>query len=1252
MTNSTARLALLSSASSAIMICLIPGTAFAQATTCSQVAANITCVEGPTTVLTGTASSGTTVVPGPGLVAINTTAPSTIVYTGAGPISTTGIGAVDLTSTGGALSFAPTATGTAVDVRTAGGVGANGVTLNTPGQAATVNVGNIATSGTSSFGVLSTGGTDLTLRTGNVATTGSTSRGIQATNQTGAVNITAGNLTTTDRAISVITAATSNATVVAGNISSGTSGVLVNGNNVNITTGNVAAANGFGVVGQGLAGGTGGVVVRTGTVTSTNGAGVGGTAFNSVGGVDLGCGSVTSNSPSSAAVFAQNNGSGALSVNCGAVTNVGNNAVFVRSFGAPDGGNITITTTSVAASDTSFSTLFAQTGGTGTITINAGAVTGGANAAGLGAVGIDLITGTGAIDAGYGNVTTVGTALRSNSTGTLNLRGTGATLRTSGAGSTAALINASGVTGSLGNVTTTGVGAQGAVITSTAPVNLSIGNVATTGNGVTINAGINAVTLATGTVTSSEAGATGTVINSTGPITFTGGRQTSNGANALAINGGAGAINVSVGGATTTGSATAVNITGAGPLAFTNSAAISTTGANSTGLNIAGITTAAVNCGNVSTTGAASPAVVVAANGTTNLTCGTVTTTGAASDGILVSNTAGTTTVNGGTTSSTGAGSRGIMVTSSAPAATGLVTVNTGAVTANGNAVVATSTGGANVVVNANGNVTSTTGTGITATTAGTTLVSIGAGTTTSGVQGVNLQGVAGNTLVVNGTLRNTSGTTPYTVLAGGPFTLTLGASGSIVGPLAFTTGSDTFNNQGNFALPAALNFLSGTDVLNNSGTLTSFNGTTTITNLETFNNVGGLIDMRDGVANDVVNLGNANYVGSANARLGLDIDGGVNGLTADQLIIGGNASGSTALELNFLPGSAVIDRNGVLIVDAATATGSPFSLAGSQNSGLINYSLQQTGGDTFLVSSADEAVFDSLVVSQMAMEASYQSIDAHIACSAARRSGVDTDNSPLSLCGQLYASNDRSGDNGLAASAFGTNLSYSDRRKTERRGAQVEVGFKAGGSFEIGLTGGYGHSETSLSSGSDIDMDGHNVGVYAEFGSSSGLYAGVMAKRDRFKGRFSNDAIIPLVRLKGRSTSVDGEVGFRAGRVAGASFDANVGLSYVRTRLNDYTTGNINFDNSKFDSLRGRVGARLTWDGSIAPFIDAKLFNEFRGDSDVVLGSGSLVDTLYSRGRGTWGRLEAGLAGNGMLSAWVDVGDVKGWGVRAGFRF
>lgn len=90
--------------------------------------------------------------------------------------------------------------------------------------------------------------------------------------------------------------------------------------------------------------------------------------------------------------------------------------------------------------------------------------------------------------------------------------------------------------------------------------------------------------------------------------------------------------------------------------------------------------------------------------------------------------------------------------------------------------------------------------------------------------------------------------------------------------------------------------------------------------------------------------------------------------------------------------------------------------------------------------------------------------------------------------------------------------------------------------------------------------------------------------------------------------------------------------------------------------SMRGRIGARLGWSGMLAPYVEAKLFHEFKGDSDVEVGSGSLIDRIEGRGRGTWARLEGGLgagAGGGPLfSAWMDLGDVKGWGLRGGFRF
>jgi hypothetical protein len=1131
MTNSKARLALLSSVSTAAAIFLVPTTAQAQATSCSQTGTTITCVDGTTTVLTATTDAATTTVAGPGLVTANTTAPSTTSYVATGPIATTGVGAANLTSTGGALTFTPSGTGAGVNLTTTGGTAANGLTLNTAGQSATVTVGNISTTGISSFGVLANGGTDLTLKTGNVTTTGATSGGISAAAQTGNISLLTSNISTT-----------------------GTGALL---------------------------GSTAGNIVATTAAINTTGDGA---------------------------------------------------------FG-----------------------LSATTAGTGTVKTDVVSVT----TTGLGSTGLLIRGGTGAINAGYGNITTSGlvngansaSALDVASTGTITLRGLNATLRTNGAGVTAALLNGAGVIGDLGSITTTGAGAQGAIVTSTAPVNLNVGTVATTGNGVTVNAGANAVMLTTGTVTATDVGATGTVINSTGAVTFIGGKQTANGANALSINGGAGAINATVNGAATTGTGTAVAITGTGPLTFANTGSITTAGATSTGINISGVTTASVNCGNVSTTGANSPAVVVAANGNTTVTCGTVTTTGAASDAITVSNTAGTTTVTGGTTSATGLGSRGIVVSSSAPAATGLVTVNTGAVTANGNAVMATSTGGANVVVNGNGNIASTTGTGITATTGGTTQVTINAGTTTTGVQGVNLQGVAGNTLIVNGTLKNSTGTTPYTVLNGGPFTLTLGSTGTIVGPLTFTTGNDTFNNQGTFALPAMLDFLTGTDVLNNTGTLTAFTGTSTINNLETFNNVGGLIDMRDGVANDVVNLTNSNYVATGNARLGIDVIGTSGANTADRLVIGGTTTGTTTVLANFI--NPVIDPTGALIVDSTpnNVAAGQFVLTGPTNFGLINYAIQVRGGDAYIVSTPDARAYDTVFVGRQARDLWYQSADAYSAYATARRVSFGQERShPLGIWAQLYGERQTAGDRNRTATAFGTAFAVDDRIRTDFRGAQVGLDFGAS-NFVVGITGGYERAHATSDFATIITTEGYNYGAYAQFGMTTGLYAGALIKRDDYRtvltnGTFANGYANP----RSHSTGAEGEIGFRTGGVDNLNFDIGAGVAYVRSNMNTFNFGNVNFTQDKMTSVRGQVHARATFAGPIAPFIEARGFHEFRDNNSYLLRSGLSTTTLDGNGKGTWVRLEAGIGGGTkggpLLSAWADVGDTQGYGLRAGFRF
>ena len=557
----------------------------------------------------------------------------------------------------------------------------------------------------------------------------------------------------------------------------------------------------------------------------------------------------------------------------------------------------------------------------------------------------------------------------------------------------------------------------------------------------------------------------------------------------------------------------------------------------------------------------------------------------------------------------------------------------------------ATTLGTGTVTVAARGNVTATTGTGITATTGGATLVTIGAGTTTTGAQGVSLQGAAGNTLIVNGTLRNTGGTTPFTVLNGGPFTLTLGATGTIAGPLAFTTGNDTFNNQAVFALPANIDFLAGTDVLNNTNTVTAFNGTSTLANLETFNNVGGLIDMRDGAANDMV-VTSGNFVGSGASRLAVD----VSSTASDRLVIGGAASGSTRVDANFI-GAGLFNIPGALVVDAGTSSAAAFTLGAvsGNTSTLVDYRLALVGADFFLTATPNRSAFDPVAITNLASSLWYQSADEVFAQTDQPAVTVGA-----SVWGQAYYSQDRFGDSNDDVVIGGTSFEVDNQVKTKRKGIQAGVDYGFGGA-RIGLTGGFGRAKSDNDLNNDFKANGLNVGAYGQFGGYTGFHGAGLIKYDRYKLRFESGAF-NNERSRLTARGIDGSLGYRFGLGTTANLDAKVGLSHVRNKIDDVNAFGFNFDIGRSTSTRGRAGMRATFGTNFAPYVDATVYREFNGRRDVTLFDGQNSFDIGTNGKATWARLEGGISSNGgpgpLLAAWADIGDKKGLGLRAGFRF
>ena len=689
---------------------------------------------------------------------------------------------------------------------------------------------------------------------------------------------------------------------------------------------------------------------------------------------------------------------------------------------------------------------------------------------------------------------------------------------------------------------------------------------------------------------------------------------------------------------------------------------------------------------------------VISNAGTATVTTGvgTVTASGAGGIGISVSNGAGASTVTTGAGAVTGA-TYGVQVAS---AGTQAITAG-GAVTGTATAGIHSNTTANRIItVGAAGNVTGGTQAILIANT-GTASVSnsgiIGAAATGLAVQATG----AGATAVTNNATGTING---RLTLTGNADTLTNGGIFNTQGTTDFGAGADVLNNQtaGVINVLAATNFtgletftqsgrinlntntltLSGT-AFTNAGTIDT-SGSAAIANVTSFNNGGildlapgtftvplvaftnsgtiladegastingqasfantGTIDLQDGVTGDVLTI-NSSYVGSGGSNLLVDFDD----TTADRLIVGA-ASGTTSVNATYV-GLGLLNVPGILVVDTASTTANAFVLGtvGGNTSPLVDYSLLQIGSDFFLSAAPDPSAFDPVAISNMAGSLWYQTADEVTA-----QTDLPSVSDGFGFWGQIYYSQDKMGDDDEVAFIDGTAFAVDNELKTDRYGIQAGIDYGFGGA-RIGLTGGYGVAKADNDLNSELKAKGWNIGLYGAFGGLTGFHGSALIKHDRYDLEFESGAF-EGAEADLRSTGVDGSLGYRFGLGGDATLDAKIGLAHVKTKIDDITAFGFNYDIGTVTSTRGRAGVRAAFGGSLSPYIEAMVLREFKGDGDIELFDGATFYDIESDGKGTWFRLEAGLApqlGSGpILAAWADLGDKKGFGLRAGFRF
>lgn len=533
----------------------------------------------------------------------------------------------------------------------------------------------------------------------------------------------------------------------------------------------------------------------------------------------------------------------------------------------------------------------------------------------------------------------------------------------------------------------------------------------------------------------------------------------------------------------------------------------------------------------------------------------------------------------------------------------------------------------------------------------------------------------------VNGSTIDNAGRLPnagqgYTIEAlGGP--ITINNSGSLHSNILLTSGNDRINNSGEFLADADPDFGAGNDVFHNTGTvsISRLNARTrTFVGLERFENAG-LIDLRSGAAGDVLILPGS-YVGSGDSRLALD----VTDTAADQLVVGGSATGNTVVLVDLPATGAASFNSGTTLVRAgAGSSADAFDLeGGARNAGLVRYEIVYDPQDFSysLTAAPSDAAYRTLNYVEGARNLWLKSADVVSGQLRARRDALwafGGGDPAGKLWVQMHGSVE-SRDTTRAVDTFGQVRGVNTGFRQDYYGGQIGFDFSGGagerGGFAVGVTGGYINSSQNFRGAADrIDYDVVNAGVYASY-SSGNLFANALGKYDYYWAKANSPLGEFRQKFKGDSYGARGEVGMRFG---GDSFfvEPAASLSYVKTSFDDFTTQGVAVDFNSDDGLRGRAGARVGGQFALgagpimAFYLGGNYVHEFQGEDRVTISSGGEALRFANRslddyGEGilgfTIGQTDgvSGFIEGSYIRSFKDGGrrtGIEGAGGRAGLR-
>lgn len=1092
-------------------------------------------------------------------------------------------------------------------------------------RSTSITADGVSTSGTNAAGVHAFGTGPMTIAVDSSTTTGDFSDGIYAVTASGAVAIKANTVSATGALANGIRAASYDGDVsvdVASVIAGTGTGIDVRGGyhsdgGVSVTADSVLT-NGAGIVA--LAGDHVNINVDSVTTTATNhdaytpyttGWGV---KAVSHGTIDISAGEIVTNGNYADGVYASSVSTGLpgqelgdININVGSVTTSGtaSNGVYAINTGYLEGGNqsVNITTGAVSTSGDYASGIYAV-GPNVEITAN-GAV----STQGFASTGIYAATLGGDTTITAGDVTTQGDL----ATGVRGFSGGGKVdITTTGA------------------ITTAGENSYG--VLALGPADLTItnsGSVATSG------------TLAHGLYAVSNSGFA--TINSSGAV-----RTSGDGA------------------------------TGIRAVVFLDGAAITSTGPiQTTGDYSAGIIAVRQRVRSEPGAGDGSPDE----GATISVSAGSVSTSGAHSNGILALNYSfgGQTVVKVDSITTTGASSPGI-----AAVTFGDLAIEAHDIHSSGIGIYARTRGEYQTAVTVTGTVASTADSAIVvATLEGDATVNvakgaqvIGGGTREpiyGGGSGIFLTGDLGTATVNNAGIIGTTAANGYAIEAlgsvdyytGDPtWSVTVNNSGTILGGVLLDVGADTVNNSGVFVATKDSDFGGGGDRFVNSGILrlapATKPGQLSLLNLASFENKGGLVDLRNGTAGDVLSL-SSSYIGSSDAHLALDVTGD----KTDMLVIAGAVTGKTGIVLNVLGKDARLLASTLTVVKAGSGSAPDAFAVTNADIGLINYrvSYDAASGSYGLTSRAGASVYRTASIQraqQAVWDRSAAGWDAHMAERRdVRWSGGD--GFDHKLWGQMYGGvetqdSHRTIDGARIATGF----------RQDYYGAQLglDLGGKATakGGILYGITGSYISSKLNGRVSADRgQLDTLSIGAYASY-QSGPFFFNLLGQYGHDWIKYRNLSLGFADKIQGDSFGADLQVGARFGS-EGLHIQPLASIAYVRSSTDDLHALDQTIDFDGYDGLRGKIGARI---GSTTEFGSSKatfyfqgrFVHEFKGDDGIDFVSGGTRQSISGARPGDYGEgaigvnIFSGSRVSGFLEGNADIGNTKGGGGRVGLSF